>query len=54
MNIAERVEQYEKCGFARETAAVNVLLEETLQIIVVQFSGHVHLFWRRQPRPFLR
>jgi Nucleotidyl transferase AbiEii toxin, Type IV TA system len=37
MNIAERVEQYEKRGFARETAAVNVLLEEALQILLSSF-----------------
>jgi nucleotidyltransferase AbiEii toxin of type IV toxin-antitoxin system len=37
MNIAERVEQYEKRGFARETAAVKVLLEEALQILLCSF-----------------
>jgi hypothetical protein len=37
MNIAERVEQYEKRGFARETAAVNVLLEEARQILLSSF-----------------
>jgi predicted nucleotidyltransferase component of viral defense system len=37
MNIAERVEHYEKRGFARETAAVNVLLEEALQILLSSF-----------------
>jgi hypothetical protein len=37
MNVAERLEQYEKRGFAPDTAAVNVLLEETLQILLPNF-----------------
>lgn len=37
MNIAERLANYEKRGFGSETAAVNVLLEETLQILLSSF-----------------
>lgn len=37
MNIAERLAKYEDRGFGRETAAVNVLLEETLQILFASF-----------------
>lgn len=33
MNIAERLAKYEERGFSRETAAVNVLLEEALQVL---------------------
>ena len=37
MNIAERLATYEKRGFARETAAVNVLMEEALEILLSSF-----------------
>jgi Nucleotidyl transferase AbiEii toxin, Type IV TA system len=37
MNVAERLTVYENRGFPRETAAVNVLLEEALQILVSSF-----------------
>jgi predicted nucleotidyltransferase component of viral defense system len=37
MNIAERLAKYEQQGFGQETAAVNVLLEETLQILFSNF-----------------
>jgi hypothetical protein len=37
MNIAERLATYEKRGFARETAAVNVLIEEALEILLSSF-----------------
>ncbi len=37
MNIAGRLAKYEQRGFNRETAAVNVLLEESLQILFSSF-----------------
>ena len=37
MNIAERLAKYEQRGLVRETAAVNVLLEESLQILFSSF-----------------
>lgn len=37
MNIAERLSSYEERGFSRETAAVNVFLEETLEILFSTF-----------------
>src|SRR5579883_1154193 len=37
MNIAQRLAIYEERGFTRETAAVNVLLEESLQILLSSF-----------------
>lgn len=37
MNIAERQTEYEERGFSRETAAINVLLEETLRILFASF-----------------
>lgn len=37
MNIAERLAKYEQRGFSRETAAVNVLLEEALQVLFSSF-----------------
>src|ERR1039458_2618641 len=37
MNIAGRLSAYEKRGFSRETAAVNVLLEEALQVLFSSF-----------------
>lgn len=37
MNIAERLAKYEQRGFSRETAAVNVLLEEALQALFSSF-----------------
>ena len=37
MNIASRQARYEERGFSRETAAINVLLEETLNILFSQF-----------------
>ena len=37
MNIAERLAKYEKRSFGRETAAVNVLLEEALQVLFSTF-----------------
>ena len=37
MKVAERVAVYEERGFGRETAAVNVLLEEALQILFSSF-----------------
>jgi predicted nucleotidyltransferase component of viral defense system len=37
VNIAERLAKYEQRGFTRETAAVNVLLEEALQVLFSKF-----------------
>jgi predicted nucleotidyltransferase component of viral defense system len=37
MNTAERLAKYEQRGFSLETAAVNVLLEESLQILFSNF-----------------
>lgn len=37
MNIAARQAEYEKRAFSRETAAINVLLEETLSILFSRF-----------------
>jgi hypothetical protein len=37
MNIAERLAKYEERGFGRGTAAVNVLLEEALQVLLSTF-----------------
>jgi predicted nucleotidyltransferase component of viral defense system len=37
MNIAERLARYEERGFSRETAAVNVLIEEALQVLFSSF-----------------
>jgi hypothetical protein len=37
MNIAERLAKYEQRGFSRETAAINVLLEEALQVLFSSF-----------------
>jgi predicted nucleotidyltransferase component of viral defense system len=37
MNIAERLAKYEQRGFSCETAAVNVLLEEALQVLFSSF-----------------
>lgn len=37
MNIAERLTKYEQRGFSRETAAINVLLEEALQVLFSSF-----------------
>jgi hypothetical protein len=37
MNIAARLAKYEQRGFSRETAAVNVLIEESLQILFSSF-----------------
>lgn len=39
MNIAARLAKYEMRGFARETAAVNVLLEEALQALFLNFPN---------------
>jgi len=44
MNIAERLAKYEERGFGRETAAVNVLLEETLQILFASFPDSFVFF----------
>jgi len=37
MNIAARLARFEDRGFSRETAAVNVLLEQALQILLSAF-----------------
>lgn len=37
MNLAERVAKYEERGFDRDTASINVLLEEALQVLFVKF-----------------
>jgi predicted nucleotidyltransferase component of viral defense system len=37
MNIAERLARYEERGFSRENAAVNVLIEEALQVLFSSF-----------------
>lgn len=39
MNIADRLAKYEERGFVRDTASVNVLLEEALQILFSTFPG---------------
>ena len=44
MNIAERLAKYEERGFGREIAAVNVLLEETLQILFASFPDSFVFF----------
>src|SRR5271157_1467157 len=37
MNIASRQARYEERGFSRDTAAINVLLEEALNILFSRF-----------------
>ena len=44
MNIAARQAKYEDRGFSRETAAINVLLEETLSILFLAFPDTFVLF----------
>jgi hypothetical protein len=44
MNIAERLARYEQRGFSHENASVNVLLEETLQVLFSSFPDSFVFF----------
>lgn len=39
MNLAERLDQYQNRGFRPETTAINLFLEEALQILFSRFPG---------------
>jgi len=46
MNIAARLARFEDRGFSRETAAVNVLLEQALQVLLSAFPDTFVFFGR--------
>ena len=52
MNIAERLAKYEERGFSREIAAVNVLIEEALQVLFSSFPDTFVFFGGASLVPF--